>query len=60
MTITEGVLYFSDEVPHITGYLKIADAYYELVGVKRKNHIAADVTLREVNNDDRRSGPGES
>ena len=51
--ITEGVLYFSDDVPHITGYLKIAEHFYEVVGIRRKNDIAADLTLRQIDNDDR-------
>jgi hypothetical protein len=45
--ITEGVLYFSEEAPHITGYLKVGLHYYEVVGVRRSD-IAADVTLRQI------------
>ena len=47
MTITEGILYLSKEVPHIIGHLVIDGHHYELVGVKR-NNVRADITLREI------------
>jgi hypothetical protein len=46
-TSMTGALYFSDEPPHITGYLKIGSQQFQIAGV-RVNKIRADIKAVEV------------
>jgi hypothetical protein len=42
-----GVLFFSEEAPHVTGYIVIGDDHYELAGVRRSK-IRLDLTGKRI------------
>jgi hypothetical protein len=46
-----GALFFWPNEPHVTGYLTIGDAYFELAGVRRSN-IRTDFKGRQTNEEE--------